>query len=77
MSALAYRRKLPHWTQGKSRGGSLADSRNLSQANQDKYFGRIVRNDKEFIQKLERIIGNPWKRWPSVDQYPWQWPMQR
>ena len=42
---------------------------------QDEYFDRIVRDDKEFIQKLEYIVGNPWKRWPGVDQYPWVWPI--
>jgi len=44
---------------------------------QDEYFDRIVRDDQEFVQKLEYIVGNPWKRWPDVDQYPWIWPVQR
>jgi len=43
---------------------------------QDEYFDRIVRDDKEFMQKLEYIVGNPWKRWPEIDQYPWIWPVK-
>ena len=44
---------------------------------QDEYFDRIVRDDQEFVQKLEYIVENPWKRWPDIDQYPWIWPVQR
>jgi len=44
---------------------------------QDEYFDRIVRDDQEFVQKLEYIVGNPWKRWPDVDRYPWIRPVQR
>jgi len=44
---------------------------------QDEYFDRIVRDDQEFVQKLEYIVGNPWKRWPDVDQYPWIRPVPR
>ncbi|MBV8054595.1 MAG: transposase [Deltaproteobacteria bacterium] len=43
---------------------------------QDEYFDRIVRNDKEFVQKLDYIIGNPWKRWPEMGQYRWVWPLE-
>jgi REP element-mobilizing transposase RayT len=44
---------------------------------QDEYFDRIVRDDKEFAQKLDYIINNPWKRWPEIQEYPWVWPLER
>jgi len=40
-----------------------------------KYFDRIVRDDKEFAQKRDYIIGNPWKRWPDIAEYRWVWPL--
>jgi hypothetical protein len=42
---------------------------------QDEYFDRIVRDDKEFVQKREYIVGTPWKRWPEMPGYPWVWPL--
>ena len=42
---------------------------------QDEYFDRIVRDDKEFVQKLNYIVANPWKRWPEMDEYSWVWPL--
>ena len=44
---------------------------------QDEYFDRVVRDDQEFVQKFEYIIGNPWKRWPDIDEYAWVWPPPR
>ena len=41
---------------------------------QDEYFDRIVRDDREFAQKVDYIIKNPWKRWPDIREYPWIWP---
>jgi REP-associated tyrosine transposase len=41
---------------------------------QDESFDRIVRNEGELEQKFNYILGNPWKRWPSLDRYPWVWP---
>ena len=41
---------------------------------QDEYFDRIMRDDQEFAQKAEYIVGNPRKRWPEVQEYPWVWP---
>ncbi|MEW6112079.1 MAG: transposase [Thermodesulfobacteriota bacterium] len=35
------------------------------------YFDRVVRNDTEFMQKTQYILANPFKRWPSVQEYPW------
>ena len=40
---------------------------------QDEYFDRIVRDEKEFRQKFEYILCNPWKRWPEVEEYTWVW----
>jgi putative transposase len=42
---------------------------------QDEYFDRIVRDDKEFVQKLNYIVQNPWKRWPEMGKYDWVWPL--
>lgn len=38
---------------------------------QREYFDRIVRNDEEFTQKAQYILGNPVKRWPDLEEYPW------
>ena len=40
---------------------------------QDEYFDRIVRDDKEFEQKMNYIRQNPWKRWPELKTYQWVW----
>ena len=37
---------------------------------QDESFDRIVRDDGELAQKLDYIVGNPWKRWPEIGDYP-------
>jgi putative DNA methylase len=44
---------------------------------QDEYFDRIVRDDKEFVQKLDYVVRNPWKRWPEMGEYPWVSPLDR
>jgi REP element-mobilizing transposase RayT len=44
---------------------------------QDEYFDRMIRDDKEFTQKLDYILANPWKRWPEMEGYPWVWPLER
>src|SRR5713101_8719271 len=36
---------------------------------QDESFDRIVRDDAEFAQKLDYIVGNPCKRWPEIEDY--------
>jgi len=35
------------------------------------YFDRIVRNEQEFIEKANYIMGNPIKRWPESEMYEW------
>ena len=44
---------------------------------QGEYFDRIIRDDKEFLQKRDYIIANAWKRWPEMENYPWVWPLER
>ena len=44
---------------------------------QDEYLDRIIRDDKELVQKRDYIIANPWKRWPEMENYPWVWPLER
>ena len=41
---------------------------------QDEYFDRIVRDEKELLQKFEYIRRNPWTRWPTLEIYNWVWP---
>ena len=41
---------------------------------QDEYFDRIVRDEKELMQKFAYIQGNPWTRWPELETYKWLWP---
>ncbi|MBI4964160.1 MAG: transposase [Desulfomonile tiedjei] len=38
---------------------------------QHEYFDRIVRDEKELIEKAQYILNNPLKRWPSIQEYPW------
>jgi len=40
---------------------------------QEEYFDRIVRDEKEFLDKAQYILNNPLKRWPEVEEYPWAW----
>ena len=43
---------------------------------QAEYFDRIVRDEKEFLDKAQYIINNPLKRWPEMEEYPWAWVKQ-
>jgi len=43
---------------------------------QHEYFDRIVRDDKELLEKLDYIVHNPWKRWPDLEGYSWVWPIE-
>ena len=38
---------------------------------QREYFDRIVRDEAELIEKAKYILGNPIKRWPEIQEYPW------
>jgi hypothetical protein len=40
---------------------------------QEEYFDRIVRDEKEFLDKVQYILNNPLKRWPEMEGYPWVW----
>lgn len=40
---------------------------------QDEYLDRVIRNDEEFANVLVYVTGNPWKRWPNLNSYPWVW----
>ncbi len=44
---------------------------------EDEYFDRLIRDGNEFTQKVDYILGNPWKRWPEIQAYEWLWPQQR
>ena len=33
----------------------------------------ILRDDEDMRERAYRILGNPWKRWPFVQRYPWVW----
>jgi putative transposase len=40
---------------------------------QEEYFDRIVRDEREFLDKAQYIINNPLKRWSEMEEYPWVW----
>lgn len=40
---------------------------------QEDYFDRIMRDEPEFIEKMQYIINNPLKIEPRIDEYPWVW----
>ncbi len=40
---------------------------------QEEYFDRIVRDEKEFLDKAQYILNNPVKIWPEEENYPWVW----
>ncbi|MHB8068418.1 MAG: REP-associated tyrosine transposase [Desulfobaccales bacterium] len=40
---------------------------------QEEYFDRIVRDEKEFLDKAQYILNNPLKQWPEAEDYPWVW----
>src|SRR5438094_3875007 len=43
---------------------------------QDESYDRIIRDEKEFSQKLQYILHNPWVRWPNLSTYPCVWPQE-
>ncbi|MFI5354709.1 MAG: REP-associated tyrosine transposase [Desulfobaccales bacterium] len=43
---------------------------------QDEYFDRIVRDERELLDKAQYIFYNPLKTWPEVEDYPWVWVKQ-
>ncbi len=40
---------------------------------QEEYFDRIVRDEKEYLDKAQYILNNPLKIWPEEEDYPWVW----
>jgi putative DNA methylase len=38
---------------------------------QDESFDRIVRDEDDLMEKADYILGNPLKRWPEAEEYPW------
>lgn len=40
---------------------------------QQEYFDRIIRDEKEFLDKAQYILNNPFKRWPEMEDYSWVW----
>jgi REP element-mobilizing transposase RayT len=40
---------------------------------QDEYLDRIIRNEADLLEKVNYILGNPVKRWPGIQDYPWVW----
>ncbi len=37
------------------------------------YYDHIVRDDEGLSNRIDYILGNPQKRWPDVEDYPWVW----
>jgi REP element-mobilizing transposase RayT len=40
---------------------------------QGEYFDRALRDDFEYRQKCDYILGNPRRRWPALETYRWCW----
>jgi REP element-mobilizing transposase RayT len=40
-------------------------------------FHRRVVDENDLRGRLRYITGNPWKRWPFVERYPWVWEASR
>jgi REP-associated tyrosine transposase len=40
---------------------------------QREYLDRIIRNETDLMEKVNYILGNPVKRWPDTQEYPWVW----
>jgi len=40
---------------------------------QPERFDRVIRNEPEFLETMSYILGNPNKRWPDIQTYPWVW----
>jgi REP element-mobilizing transposase RayT len=40
---------------------------------QREYFDRIIRSERDYLEKMAYIVNNPWKRWPGLEAYPWVW----
>jgi REP element-mobilizing transposase RayT len=40
---------------------------------QDEYFDRVIRDQTEYDQKRDHILANPFRRWPDIEGYRWQW----
>ncbi len=38
---------------------------------QREYFDRIVRDERELIEKVNYILNNPARRWPEIIEYDW------
>jgi putative transposase len=38
---------------------------------QREYYDRIMRDDRELMEKAQYILNNPFVRWPHLDEYPW------
>lgn len=43
---------------------------------QREYYDRIIRSESDFNEKLNYILGNPERRWPGIEGYPWVWCLQ-
>jgi REP element-mobilizing transposase RayT len=38
---------------------------------QDEYYDRILRNVRDYQEKVRYILENPTRRWPRLERYPW------
>lgn len=42
---------------------------------QQESFDRIVRDENEWLEKIQYIMNNPLKRWPGLGEYAWVRPV--
>jgi REP element-mobilizing transposase RayT len=38
---------------------------------QREYFDRIIRDERELMEKVNYILDNPFRRWPELEEYMW------
>ena len=48
-------------------------SRQIGSIWQDESFDRIIRDQRELVEKLQYIQSNPQKRWTHIGHYRWLW----
>ncbi|RPJ69590.1 MAG: hypothetical protein EHM24_18130 [Acidobacteria bacterium] len=36
-------------------------------------FDRPITDENDLRKRTDYIVGNPWKRWPFTERYPWVW----
>jgi len=38
---------------------------------QDEYYDRVIRNERELLEKVNYVLDNPFRRWEGISEYEW------